>query len=98
MEPLRWTAAMDDYLRILSEEKETELETLLVAQVKAQVITNQITSYPAEQAAEGGGSMAPPAYFVKAMELQLQGIHKSLPVELQSNSWCYAFRKISSYS
>jgi hypothetical protein len=86
MEPLRWTATMDDYLRILSEEKETELDVLLVAQAKCQVITNQITSYPTEQATGGEGSKAPPAYFVKAMELQLQDIQKSLPIEIQSNS------------
>jgi len=85
MEPLRWTATMDDYLRVLSEEKETELDILLVAQAKCQVITNQITSYPTEQAAEGEGSKAPPAYFVKAMELQLEDILKSLPAEMQSN-------------
>jgi len=77
---------MDDYIRALSEENETELDILLVTQAKCQVITNQITSCAAEQAAEGEGSKAPPAYFVKAMQLQLQDIQKNLPVEMQSNS------------
>jgi hypothetical protein len=77
---------MDDYVRILAEEKETELDILLVTQAKCQVITNQVTRCPAEIAAEGEGSKAIPAYFVKAMQLQLQDIRKSLPLEMQSNS------------
>jgi hypothetical protein len=77
---------MDDYVRVLSEEKETKLDILLVTQAKCQLITNQITSCPAEQAVEGEGSKAPPAYFVKAMQLQLQDIRKSLSLEMQSNS------------
>jgi len=76
---------MDDYVRVLSEESETELDVLLVTQAKCQVITNQITSCPAERAAEGGDSNAPPVYFVKAMQLQLQDIRKSLPTDIQSN-------------
>jgi hypothetical protein len=77
---------MDEYVRVLSEEKETELDILLVTQVKCQVISNQITSCPVEQATEGEGSKVPPPYFVKAMQLQLQDIRKSLPVEIQTNS------------
>jgi hypothetical protein len=77
---------MDDYVRFLSEKKEAELDILLVTQAKCQVITNQITSCPTERAAEGGGSNVPPAYFIKAMQLQLQNIRKSLSVEMQSNS------------
>jgi hypothetical protein len=79
---------MDDCVRILSEEKETELDILLATQAKCHVIMNQMTRSPAERAAEGEGSKAPPAYFVKAMQLQLQDIRRSLPVEMQSNSRC----------
>jgi hypothetical protein len=77
---------MDDYVHVLSEEKEAKLDILLITQAKCQVITNQITSCPAERAAEGEGSNVPPAYFVKAMQLQLQEIRKSLSIEMQSNS------------
>jgi hypothetical protein len=98
MEPLRWTAAMDNYLRIIDEEKEAELDTLLVTQVKCQVITNQITSLSTELAVGGEGDAAPPTYYVKAMERQLQDIQNSLPTEMQSNSEDQASRKVLSSS
>jgi hypothetical protein len=79
---------MDDYVRVLKEVKESELDILLVTQAKCQVITNQITKCPAEHASEGAGSYGPPAYFVKAMQLQLQDIRKNLSIEMQSNSQC----------
>jgi hypothetical protein len=79
---------MDDYVRVLSEEKEAKLDILLVTQAKCQVVTNQVTSCPAGRSADGEGSNALPAYFVKAMQLQLQEIRKSLSIEMQSNRKC----------
>jgi hypothetical protein len=86
MEPLRWTIHMDDYARVLSEEKESELDILLITQVKCHMIMNQITSRPEERATDGEASTVLPSYFVKAMRLQLQDIRMSLPAEMQSNS------------
>ncbi|KAI1251471.1 hypothetical protein MGN70_006039 [Eutypa lata] len=45
-EPLRWTSYMDQCLRVLDEEKETKLDSLLVFQIKCQIITNQLNSPP----------------------------------------------------
>ena len=89
MEPLRWTPYMDDCVRLLTErrETETELDILLVTQVKCHQITDQLTYAYAEKA-QGEGTQVPPAYFVNAMLQQLQYIRGSLPVELQSNSKC----------
>ena len=86
MEPLRWTPYMDDCIRVLSEEKESELDILLVTQAKCHVLMNQITRSPNERAFEGDGSKAPPTYYVKAMQVQLQHIRRNLPIEIKSSS------------
>lgn len=79
---------MDECVSILGENKETELDILLAAQVKCHVIMNQMTHSLPEWATEMERSKVPPAYFVKAMQLELQDIRRALPVEMQSNSQC----------
>jgi hypothetical protein len=86
MEPLRWTLHMDDYVRFLTETKETELDLLLCIQTKCLLIMNQVTGCPTEQVAVGESSNALPAYFVKAMDVQLQNMRRNLPSEMQTNS------------
>jgi hypothetical protein len=88
MEPLRWTPYMDDAIRILNEEKETELDILLTTQAKCHVIAYQITRPSAEWTTEHQSSRAPPAYFIKAMQIQLQEIQQSLPAEIQESQLC----------
>ncbi len=86
MEALRWTPYMDECVRALREERETELDFLLIHQAKCYVVVDHLTLPSAEWAVEGEEPRPPAAYFVKAMQRQLQDIKQSLPVEMQSHS------------
>jgi hypothetical protein len=86
VEPIRWTRYLDDHVRVLTEEKESELDEMLAAHVKCHVIRDQMTSAHAEQ--DGEGFRAPPTYFIKALQLQLQDVRRGLPSKLQSSREC----------
>lgn len=86
MEPLRWTSYMDDCVRALTEDSESELDILLATQAKYHVIMNQMTPNPAEFISANESAKPQPPYIVKAMLLQVHSIQSSLPIELQSNS------------
>jgi hypothetical protein len=89
MEPLRWTPYMDDCVRILREGKETDLDIMLAFQAKCHIVIGQITHPSSEGVVNGEGSRPTAAYFVKALQLQLQDIRQWLPPEMQSNSQSY---------
>jgi hypothetical protein len=86
MEALRWTPYMDDCVRILREESEAELDFLLAFQAKCYVVVNQMIHSHSEWTTDGEGPRPPAAYFIKALQLQLQGIRQSLPAEMQPGS------------
>ena len=76
---------MDDCVRALTEDSESELDILLATQAKYHVIMNQMTPNPAELTNSNESAKSQPVYIVKAMLLQVQSIQNSLPIELQSN-------------
>jgi hypothetical protein len=86
MEALRWTPYMDDCVRILREERETELDFLLILQAKCHVVVDQMMHPHSECTADGEGPKPPAAYFIKALQLQLQDIRQSLSAEMQTSS------------
>lgn len=79
MHPLRWTFYMEDCVRVLRRERETELDFVLAHQAKCHELSNQITTLADEK-------KSPMTYSEKAMQLQLQNIRQSLPATMQSNS------------
>lgn len=83
VEPIRWTPYLDEHVRVLSEEKESELDEVLAVHVRCHVIRDQMTSAHAEQ--EGQSFRAPPTYFIKALSLQLQDVRRGLPTRLQQS-------------
>lgn len=89
MEPLRWTSYMDDCVRVLTEQPESELDVVLATQAKCYVIMNQMAPNPAEFTSEDEAAKGQPHYIVKVMQLQVQAIQNSLPVNLQTNSQCH---------
>ena len=86
MEPFGWTPYLDSCLRILNEENETELDDLLIIQVKCHLIMNQATHSSSEWSGDGDVK-APPQYFIKAMLSQIHDIQKGLSLSMQTNSW-----------
>ena len=79
---------MDDCVRILREERETELDSLLILQAKCHVVVDQMMHPHSEWAAGGEGPKPPEAYFIKALQLQLRDIRQSLPADMQTDSQC----------
>lgn len=77
---------MDQCLRVLDEEKETELDSLLVFQIKCQIITNQLNNPPATDPGPVDSSKAPSPILIAALTRQLRSIQKSLPAHIQSTS------------
>jgi hypothetical protein len=75
---------MDDCVRILREEKETKLDLLLAFQAKCHVVVEQITHSPFEWGVGDEMTRSTAAYFVKALQRQLQDIRQSVPAEMQS--------------
>ncbi|KAF2726468.1 hypothetical protein EJ04DRAFT_530247 [Polyplosphaeria fusca] len=82
-EPFRFTAFMEESLHLLEEEKQTELDSLLVFQAKAHQIINRITSASVEE--DEAANQLPP-YFTKAVLLQLQELRNSMSAALNLNT------------
>ncbi|QDS72293.1 hypothetical protein FKW77_006920 [Venturia effusa] len=83
VEPIRWTPYLDEHVRVLSDEKESELDEALAVHVRCHVIRDQMTCAHAEQ--EGQGFCAPATCFIKALSLQLQHLRRGLPTRLQQS-------------
>jgi hypothetical protein len=75
------TPYMDDCVRILMEERETELDFFLILQAKCYIVIAQMIRPHSEWSADTEGSRPPAAYFIKATQLQLQDIWQNLPVD-----------------
>ncbi len=71
---------MDECLQVLSQQREWEGDDLLVAQVRIQMITEQLTRANA-QSPDG----IPPHYVLSALRTQLQSTRAQLPLHLQQN-------------
>ncbi|KAK3903975.1 transcriptional regulator WAR1 [Staphylotrichum tortipilum] len=80
LDALTWTSHMDECLQALSQRQEWEGDDLLVAQVKVQLIVEQLTR-ATTQAPDG----VPPAYALSALRTQLHSIKAQLPPHLQQN-------------
>jgi hypothetical protein len=81
---------MDECLQALSQQREWEGDDLLVAQVKVQLIVEQLTR-ATSQSPDG----VPPGYVLSTLRTQLQNTKTQLPIHLQHNGmlllWLYAF-------
>jgi hypothetical protein len=77
---------MDHCVRILKEERETELDLFLILQAKCYNAVAQMIRPHSEWAADTEDSRPPAAYFIKATQLQLQDIRQNLPADMQTDS------------
>lgn len=71
---------MEEFLQSLSEQREWEGDDLLVAQVKIQLIVEQLTRSTAQST-----DNILPNYVLCALKTQLQNIKSQLPLHLQQN-------------
>ncbi len=82
---------MDECLQALSQRQEWEGDDLLVAQVKVQLIVEQLMR-ATTQAPDG----VPPAYALSALRTQLHSIKAQLPPHLQQNGTLSRVKRLSS--
>lgn len=80
LDALAWTPYMDECLHILSEQPEWEGDDLLVAQVKVQLIVDQLVR-ATSQSPDG----IPPSYVLSVLRTQLHSVKTQLPPHLQQN-------------
>jgi hypothetical protein len=73
-------------LRMLEEERETEMDALLVMQLKCQIIANQLSCPLVDGLEENGNSKPPSSALVTALLHQLDDMQQRLPAHIQSNS------------
>lgn len=85
IEPLRRTPYLDDCMRVLVDQRESDLDLLLVANVRCHLAMDQATLCLSRQA-QGSEASGILASFVRALEAQLEEIRTSLPTELPQNS------------
>ncbi|KAI0843735.1 hypothetical protein F5Y06DRAFT_302809 [Hypoxylon sp. FL0890] len=85
-EPLRWTPYLDDCLRLLGEGRETYLDALLVAQVKCQIITNQLTCSLSDETPGLEDPKVLSVILSTALLRQLGNIRQGIPAEIRSQS------------
>lgn len=87
IDTLRWTSHMDESLRILAEKSECPTDTLLVQQVRLQLISEKVAQAPwNEVETENTNSHEiPPSFYHKALQSQLSEAMQKAPPELQHN-------------
>jgi hypothetical protein len=76
-EPLQWTAHMDECLQVLSEHPECLGDELLVAEVKMQLIVEQVARGPWLSP-----DYKPPPYFISTLQAQLKNVKNTVPLKL----------------
>ncbi|KAI1344546.1 hypothetical protein F5Y15DRAFT_424684 [Xylariaceae sp. FL0016] len=81
-EPLRWTPYLDQCLQVLCEQEETPYDHLLVAQVKCQLVTNQLTCFAANEENQS----VPSGALTAGLLHQLGSIRHSMPEDICSHS------------
>ncbi|KAK4654465.1 hypothetical protein QC762_403520 [Podospora pseudocomata] len=80
LDALTWTSHMEESLQFLTQRHEWEGDDLLVAQVKIQLIVEQLN-----RATSQSIDNAPPSYYLSALHTQLTNVKTQLPSHLQQN-------------
>jgi hypothetical protein len=87
IDALRWTPHMDECLQTLAEKQECPTDEVLVQQVRLQLIVEKVTQarWHDGEIENAGPVRAPPAFYLKALQSQLQEVKRKLPPESQQN-------------
>ena len=78
---------MDECIAVLAEKKEQSTDTLLIYLVKLQLMVEKIGQAPWHEGCEDATSSvrAPPTFYLKALQAQLQDYKANIPPEIQGN-------------
>lgn len=87
LDAFRWTPYMDECIAVLAEKKEQSTDTLLIYLVKLQLIVEKIAQAPWHEGCEDAidSVRAPPTFYLKALQAQLQDCKANIPPEIQGN-------------
>lgn len=87
IDALRWTPHMEECLQTLAEKQECPTDEVLVQQVRLQLIVGKVAQAPWHDGEIENAEpiRAPPAFYLKALQSQLQGIKSKLTPESQLN-------------
>ncbi|KAJ4320921.1 hypothetical protein N0V84_005625 [Fusarium piperis] len=83
-EPIRWTSYMQECLQTLSEQGESHLDAILVAQIKCQLIFHQAEPFASVQPFLEGAQKTPSATLITALLRQLGEVRDTLPASIKS--------------
>ena len=76
---------MDECLEILAQRKECPTDAILVQQVRLQLIIEKATQIPRSDVLSIDVVKPPPAFYLKALKIQLQEVRNQIVVESQAN-------------
>lgn len=78
---------MDECIAVLAANKEQSTDTLLIHLVKLQLIVEKIGQAPWHEGCEDatGSVRAPPTFYLKALQAQLQDYRANIPPDIQGN-------------
>ncbi|KAH7340074.1 hypothetical protein BKA66DRAFT_479341 [Pyrenochaeta sp. MPI-SDFR-AT-0127] len=86
IDALKWTPSMDESLGLISEYPECAEDTILVVQVKLQLLTNQLDrsncTWPFGNSRYASEISEPPACFLESIMAHLNAIRNEIPPEL----------------
>src|SRR5271170_1606627 len=87
IDALRWTPHMDECLQMLAEKQECPTDEILVQQVRLQLIVEKVVQAPWHDGEIENAERvrAPPAFYLKALQSQLQEVRRKLPPESLRN-------------
>jgi hypothetical protein len=84
---MQWTSYMDECLDILTESRESPSDERFVCQVRLQLLAQRVSR--AKLQARGvelaNGTIVPPGFYLKALQLKLQELKRSISPELQQD-------------
>ena len=80
---------MDECLQTLEETKEHSTDALLIQQVKFQLLVERVSHGPWQDGAmDSLDTKGLPAFYLKALQSQLDDLKSKVPLELQNNGKC----------
>jgi len=83
----RWTAYLDECLRIIAENKDNPSDLLLTQLARLQLIREKVFQAPwhSGYAEETLSTKPPSAFYLRALESEVQEFKRNIPTALQQN-------------
>lgn len=78
---------MDECIAVLAENKEQPTDVLLIHLVKLQLLVEKVGQAPWYEGYGDatGSTVAPPTFYLKALQAQLQNLKEKIPPDIQRN-------------